>query len=307
MWCLVRLISPRNSQQERINKRDKKIAANLNYSDFAFPLDINDYKKTEDRFQIQVKVFGYENKAYSLCISKKSYDQTLNLLLITQKYKFHYVFIKDFNRSMAIRTKYKDKKHHCMSFLHSFATEEILFNHKKQCLLINGCQAVNYESETIKFTNYNKLIPILLKICADRECFLKRFNSYEGEHTIKYQIHIPNSIAAKLECIYDSFTLPSIIFKGHYCINKQKWTKQIIKQYFNKWLIITSKDEEIYKNWDICWIYKQELNADKVRDHGHITGKSRGAAHNKCNKNLRLPKKIPVIFHNLQGYDRHNF
>ena len=62
MWCLVRLISPRNSQQERINKRDKKIAANLNYSDIVFPLDINDYKKTEDRFQIQVNGFGYENK-----------------------------------------------------------------------------------------------------------------------------------------------------------------------------------------------------------------------------------------------------
>ena len=69
---------------------------------------------------------------------------------------------------MATRTKHKDKKHHCMSCLPSFATEEILFNHKKQCLLINGCQAVNYDMETIKFTNYDKLIPILLKVCTDR-------------------------------------------------------------------------------------------------------------------------------------------
>ena len=37
-----------------------------------------------------------------------------------------------------------------MSCLQSFITEEILFNHKKQCLLINVCQAVNYESGTIK-------------------------------------------------------------------------------------------------------------------------------------------------------------
>ena len=73
---------------------------------------------------------------------------------------------------MFSRTKHKDKKHHCMSCLQNFTTEEIS-NHKKQCLLINGCQAVNYESGIIKFTNYNKQIPITFKIYADTECFLK--------------------------------------------------------------------------------------------------------------------------------------
>ena len=82
-------------------------------------------------------------------------------------------------------------------------------------------------------------------------------------------------------------------------LDKQKWTKQIIKQYFNKILIMTSGDEEIYNNSQTCWICKQELNMDKVRDHCHVTGKFRGAAHNKCNINLRLPKKLPIIFHNL--------
>ena len=48
----------------------------------------------------------------------------------------------------------------------------------------NDCQAVRYESGTIKFANYNKQIPILLKIYADTECFLKPSNSYEGEYTI---------------------------------------------------------------------------------------------------------------------------
>ena len=81
---------------------------------------------------------------------------------------------------MLSRTKHKDKKHHCMSCLQSFTTEEILSNHKKQCLLINGFQAGNYESETIKFRNHNRQIPILFKIYADTECFLKRVNSYEG-------------------------------------------------------------------------------------------------------------------------------
>ena len=45
MWCHVRLINPTNSHLEIINRQDKKIAANLNYSDIMFPLDINDYEK----------------------------------------------------------------------------------------------------------------------------------------------------------------------------------------------------------------------------------------------------------------------
>ena len=107
-----------------------------------------------------------------------------------------------------------------MSCLQSFTTEKILSNHKKQCLLINGCQAVNYESGIIKFANYNKQIPTLFKIYADTECFLKRTKIEEGEHAIKYQEHYPNFIGAKLVCTDDRFTSPSIIFNGIDCINK---------------------------------------------------------------------------------------
>ena len=69
MWCHVRLINLTNSHPKRIKKQDKKVAINLNYSDIAFPLvDINDYEKIEDRSQMQVNVFGYENKVYLLYI-----------------------------------------------------------------------------------------------------------------------------------------------------------------------------------------------------------------------------------------------
>ena len=47
---------------------------------------------------------------------------------------------------------------------------------------------------------------------------------------------------------------------------------------------------------------------DSVRDHDHMTGKYRGAAHKECNFKLKLNVKtmpIPVIFHNLKGYDGH--
>ena len=56
-----------------------------------------------------------------------------------------------------------------------------------------------------------------------------------------------------------------------------------------------------------CYICKDKSDAisEKVRDHCHVTGKYRGAAHKNCNLNFQITNKIPVIFHNLRGYDSH--
>ena len=77
MWCHVRLINPTNSHPERINKQDKKIAANFNYSDIEFPLNISNYELIENRFEMNINVFGYENKVYPLYVSKKTSHSNL--------------------------------------------------------------------------------------------------------------------------------------------------------------------------------------------------------------------------------------
>ena len=218
-WCHVRFINPQNKDADIIKKQDKEIAKTLDYRGINFLMKVRDYEIVEERFNINVNIFGYRNKIHPLYVSKKSNEQVLNVLLISNEEKSHYVFIKDFNRLMYSKTRHKDRKHFCMACLQNFTTKEILNKHKKICLSINGTQAVLYETGSIKFKKFDKQIPIPFKIYADTECLLKRIDIPLGKHTKLYQKNIPDSIGAKLVCIDDRFTLPSKIFTGNNCVN----------------------------------------------------------------------------------------
>ena len=68
---------------------------------------------------------------------------------------------------------------------------------------------------------------------------------------------------------------------------------------------MTEEEEEQFQSSNTCQICEKLIDNEKVRDHCHINGKIRGAAHWICNINLQLTKKVPVKFHNLRGYDSH--
>ena len=43
----------------------------------------------------------------------------------------------------------------------------------------------------------------------------------------------------------------------------------------------------------------------KVRDHDHVTGEYRGAAHRSCNLQKKRKIVIPIFIHNVRDYDAH--
>ena len=80
-------------------------------------------------------------------------------------------------------------------------------------------------------------------------------------------------------------------------------------------MVMTENDRRTHEKTKNCYACnvkfgtqgEKEEKVTKCRDHCHITGKYRGAACNKCNLRMRVPMFVPVLFHNLEGYDSHLF
>ena len=118
-----------------------------------------------------MNVLCYENKVvYPVYLSDQKFCDSMDLLLTSDKFKSHYVYIKDFGRFMFNKTKFKGKKYFCKNCLQCFSSEKILSEHKEDCLVINGKQNVKLEKGFISFKNYFKQIPVPFKIYADFEC-----------------------------------------------------------------------------------------------------------------------------------------
>ena len=105
-----------------------------------------DFGKIEKK-SICINEIFYENGfVYPVYVSYQELKNGMDLLLISDENKSHYVYIKNFNRFMCNKTKCKNKKHFCRYCLQCFSSEKVLTEHKDVCLKTNGKQTVKLKS-----------------------------------------------------------------------------------------------------------------------------------------------------------------
>ena len=159
------------------------------------------------------------------------------------------------------KTKNKNKKWFCKSYLQCFSSENVLKKHKENCLRISGKQSVKLEKGIIQFKNGFKQIPVPFKICSGFACNLRGVECDEGSYTKKYQDHIPCSFAYKVVCVDDRFTKPIVVYRGENAayefikaiLKEYKYRKKVINKHFNKNLIM-SEEEHLFQQSNSCWI-----------------------------------------------------
>ena len=323
MWSILAYLHPAHKTPQRVSKY-QPFQDELTFQGIDFPVKLQDISKFETQNQISVNVFGYdpEHWIYPLRITKAEHQKHVDLLYIVDKENSHYCLIKSFNGLMHRYSKNRNKKFFCKHCLHGFCREELLREHQPDCMAVNGVQKTRLpdpESSNLQFTNHHKGLKVPFVIYADFESITQPIEQAERDpsqsYTDGYQVHIPCSFAYKVVCIDERYT-ETVTYRSDNLIGtgvigvfirelqKEKWRIwKILKE--SKPLNMTEENERDFQAATICHICGEHLEEDKVKDHCHVTGKYRGAAHNQCNLKYRIPRFIPVVFHNLKGYDSH--
>ena len=210
-------------------------------------------------------------------------------------------------------------KHVCRRCLTAFSSQPVLIDHIDRCQKQQPTKITFSWKDQLKFEDYHMKVPVPVRVCADFECINQPQNT-------------PNVLFKQIPIAVGYYVISPV---GHYyysyfgtdctkwVVNRMLTLEKIASKYFktNLELQITPQEEESFQLAEECWLCEEpfgssvdfsksrenSLDGEKVRDHDHLTGKYRRAAHNICNINCkqRSSSFVPIFFHNFSGYDCH--
>ena len=258
-----------------------------------------------------------QKKVYTLRLGKTDHEKNINLFL----YDEHYGVVKNLSRLVSGQLNKQDhKKHICLRCLNHFKSSESLEKHLELCQNHDHQHHVypNEDNKYAIFKQYQKMHRVPFVVYADFECFVEPTDNKIGNGTVQYQKHTPNGFCYTIKCmeesVYESKTVLYTAKEDGEDIGKKfvKCLERDLKEVYEilKSIVpikMSDQEEESFKNAVECYACGLNLEDDRVRDHCHLTGKYRGAAHSKCNLRMRTPTFVLVLFHNLEGYDSHLF
>ena len=175
------------------------------------------------------------------------------------------------------------------------------------------------DNNTIKYNQGEKSIKLPFLIYADLECLLEKLstcqnNPNESSRT-EINKHTPSGYLLFTHCSFGKSKNELDYYRGKDCMKKfckdlRTHATKIINYEKKKMIPLTIKEKIHYNEQEICYICKKEFDNNdkkhyKVRDHCRYTGKYRGDAHNICNLRYKVPREIPIVFHNGSIYDYH--
>ena len=276
-------------------------------------------------------------------LTKQKRDKHVNLLMVQNIYyydsdnvsfngcnqndsnitvKYHFVWIKDLSRLLSRQlSKHNGKKFLCDRCCNYFYTQEKLDQHTEDCISLNECRVkVPFgDQKIVTFKNYKNREKVPFVIYADMESILKPVADKN-----KYQEHVPAAIGYYVKCSYDDSLSFYRAYRGEDCI---EWFTRELKQFSEDVETVflcpydidplTVSQEAAFRKATYCHICGDHFKQSdkKVRDHFHLTSGNnnrgdlttnyRGPAHDGCNILYQDSHVIPIIFHNLSGYDAH--
>ena len=345
-WAITRALNPTDKNPDRITKELREQSEKLNWDGITFPVKIKDISVWEKNNETKVNVFGYDEDSRKLYAIKIS-DQHTSVVVDEEKDKKfvnlylhddnHYCAIKNLGRLVSSQmSNHQHKKYFCLNCMNGFGSEKTLTKHQVFCLERKPqVEIFPNPGDTTKFKNYERLHDMPFTVYADFECFVKPLEVKEKDpsmsFTTKYQSHVPSGFCYTIKCmdetIYPTKTVLRTISEEDEDMGKLfvETLSEDLKPIYEilktpKLMIMSNSDKTAYEKSEKCYACEIQFESERInektkkkekivkcRDHCHVTGKYRGAACDKCNLRMRVPKFVPVLFHNLEGYDSHLF
>ncbi|XP_053204035.1 uncharacterized protein LOC128388631 [Panonychus citri] len=239
-----------------------------------------------------------------LKICNEEKEKHVDLFLLNQ----HYYAISNFNR--LVSKGQKRNRFFCKRCLCSFNTNERKLFHLNECQKTTAQRLIlpDLNNSTLKRNQYRKEVQFPVCIYADFETL----NVKNNDET--------STVSNLTPCSYGLVAVDwngIVICKDFYLgedagkkfLEKIISLEPFIRDHIAKNikpLYLTSNEEKEFREATVCHICSKPLGSDiRVRDHDHLTGKFRGAAHQPCNLEYQVPTQIPVVFHNLKNFDGH--
>ena len=242
-------------------------------------------------------------------------------MLITDNNRKHYVAIKSMQRLLSKQnSKHKESQHFCTNCLQGFPTEKSRSEHHSYC---RHNEAVRIEMPVkkpiVEYSDGQYQFKVPFMMYADFESTLEPIQGASNDPGISstrgVNVHTPSGWCVYSKFAYGQVSNPCSQYRCLNCVEKFcehviSEAKRLYRSFPEKPMTpLTKLQIKEYNKARECHICFKPFgkNDRKVRDHCHYSGLYRGAAHSSCNLQYKSPNYIPVVFHNLAGYDAHLF
>ena len=315
-----------NRNPQRISKI-KPFIEQYNWNGIEFPATSKDWKKFErnnESIALNVLYVSYKIKKISFAYKSKhnlNREEKIILLMISNGEKWHYKAVTRLSGLLRGVTFNHNDDFYCLNCFHAFRTKNKLEEHKNICESHEYChvEMPTKDNVIIKYNQGEKPIKLPFVIYADLEFLLEKMSTCQNNRnessTTEINKHTPSGYSLFTHCSFDKSKNKLDYYRGKDCMKKfykdlRTHATKIINYEKKKMIPSTTEEKIHYNEQEICYICKKEFDKNdeknyKVRDHCHYTGKYRGAAHNICNLRYKIPKEIPIVFHNESTYNYH--
>ena len=319
-----RLIAKREALKLQLNDTTPKLTKGAfggNYSKYRIDgISTKNISKFETRNRIGVNLLALNGKTPYICRKGGDYERKVNLMILEEGDKKHYVAIKLLERLLSMsNSKHKEPQHFCDNCLHGFKTRESRDKHHEYCISNESVKIEMADKDPIvAYSNGQHQFKVPFIMYADFESILVPIQGVRNNPNIPstrgVNAHKPSGWCLHSKFAYGKVKKPMTQYTGPDCV--EKFCEKIIseaKRLYTSFpevpmLPLTKSQVKKHKKAKICHIcFKDFKEKGKVKDHCHYTGEYRGAAHFGCNLRYKIPSYIPVVFHNLAGYDAHLF